>query len=74
MKPLFSLLLLFVSLSSFAVDSTFYFTTSDHVRLYVRVTGEGKPCVFVHGGPGSTSYYFEAFAGAPILARQMQMV
>ncbi len=57
-----------------AQDSTFYFTTSDSVQLYVRVAGKGTPCVFVHGGPGSTSYYFEAFEGAKMMEQQMQMV
>lgn len=56
------------------VDSSFYFTTSDSVQLYVRVAGTGKPCLFVHGGPGSTSYYYEAMAGAPIIEQQMQMI
>jgi proline iminopeptidase len=58
----------------FAKDSTFYFTTSDKVKLYVRVAGKGMPCLFVHGGPGSTSYYYEAMAGAPIIEQNMQMI
>ncbi|HYO21312.1 MAG TPA: alpha/beta hydrolase [Flavisolibacter sp.] len=69
-----TLLLFAVCYQSFAKDSTFYFTTSDHVKLYVRIAGRGKPCLFVHGGPGSTSYYYEAMAGAPIIERQMQMI
>jgi proline iminopeptidase len=27
------------------------------------VAGKGQPCVFVHGGPGSSSYYYEAMLG-----------
>src|SRR5688572_28488350 len=57
-----------------ATDTTFYFTTSDKVRLYVRTAGEGEPCVFVHGGPGSTSYYFEAMTSARLLEQKLQMI
>ncbi len=73
-KIISTLAILFVTLFSFATEKQFYFTTSDSVRLYVRVAGEGKPCLFVHGGPGSTSYYYEAMAGAPIIEQQMQMI
>lgn len=74
MKIVIINLLLLLSLNTLAQDSTFYFHTSDSVKLYVRVAGKGKPCVFVHGGPGSTSYYFEAFAAAPLIEQQMQMI
>lgn len=57
-----------------AQDSTFYFMSSDSVQLYVRVAGSGKPCVFVHGGPGSNTYYFEASSAAPLLQNQFSMV
>ncbi len=40
------------------------FTTSDSVRLYVRVAGQGQPCLFVHGGPGAGSQAVEVLAGA----------
>lgn len=59
---------------AFAKDSTFYFTTSDTVRLYVRIAGGGKPCLFVHGGPGSTSYYYETMAGAPLIEQKLRMI
>ena len=48
-------------------------TTSDGVRLYVRVAGQGRPCLFVHGGPGAGAAVQEALAG-PMLERQFQMV
>lgn len=48
-------------------------TTTDGVRLYVRVAGQGRPCVFVHGGPGAGSAVHEALAG-PMLEKQFQMV
>ena len=77
MKPVFAIFLCVFSLMGHyasASDKTFYFTTYDSVRLYVRVAGTGKPCVFVHGGPGSTSYYFEAMASAPLIEKHMQMI
>lgn len=74
MKLLLPILLLFCTKSLLATDSTFYFTTSDHVKLYVRVAGTGKPCLFVHGGPGSNAYYYEAMAGAPVIEQKLQMI
>lgn len=75
MKKILTLLVFIMILSgAIAADRNFYFTTTDSVRLYVRVAGEGKPCLFVHGGPGSTAYYFEAFEGASMIERKMQMI
>jgi proline iminopeptidase len=62
------------SIISIAQDSTFYFTTSDSTRLFVRIAGKGKPCVFVHGGPGSTSYYYEVMPGAQMIEQKMRMI
>jgi len=61
-------------MKTFGQDSSFYFTTSDQVKLYVRVAGKGKPCVFVHGGPGSTSFYYEDVASAPLIEKKLQMI
>jgi proline iminopeptidase len=75
MKTIISLVLACIlHLASLAGDRHFYFTTSDSVKLYVRIAGEGKPCLFVHGGPGSNAYYYEAMAGAPIIEQKLQMV
>ena len=49
------------------------FTTSDSVRLYVRVAGKGPVCLFVHGGPGTGSQAVEMLAGAS-LEKDLQMV
>ncbi|NVO33362.1 alpha/beta fold hydrolase [Hymenobacter lapidiphilus] len=49
------------------------FTTSDSVRLYVRVAGKGPVCLFVHGGPGTGSQAVEMLAGAA-LEKDLQMV
>jgi len=37
--------------------------TSDSVQLYLKVSGKGAPCIFVHGGPGAWSRSFEAMGG-----------
>ena len=47
--------------------------TADSVRLFVRVAGQGTPCVFVHGGPGAGSYTFEKLGGNQ-LEDQLQMI
>ena len=73
LAALIAFLLLWTNAGS-AQERQFYFTTSDSVQLYVRVAGSGKPCVFLHGGPGSTSYYFEAMPGSPLIEQQLQMV
>lgn len=57
-----------------AIDTTFTFKTSDGVSLFVKLAGRGKPVLFVHGGPGSTSYYFEAQRSAALLEQEVQMI
>jgi len=37
--------------------------TSDSVNLYVTVKGKGTPLLYLHGGPGSGSYWIEKFMG-----------
>lgn len=37
--------------------------TSDGIDLCLTVSGEGSPCIFVHGGPGAWSYSFEELGG-----------
>jgi len=37
--------------------------TSDSVNLYITVKGKGTPCLYIHGGPGSGSYWMEKFFG-----------
>ena len=75
MKPLlflFSTLLFMCTQKGLA--TSMYFTTSDGVKLYVNVVGSGAPCVFVHGGPGSSSYYLEAMKSAALLEKNLKMV
>lgn len=40
-----------------------YITTSDGVKLYVNIKGKGTPLLYLHGGPGSGSYWMEKFFG-----------
>ncbi len=40
-----------------------FFTTTDNVQLHLSIKGEGIPCLFIHGGPGQGSYYWEKLAG-----------
>lgn len=46
---------------------------SDKVNLYVKQSGEGIPCLFIHGGPGEGSLDFEALGGNS-LESFMQMI
>ena len=64
-------LIVFGLLSSKAQAKSFFFTTSDSVKLYVEIAGKGNPCVFVHGGPGSSSNYFKATGAAPQVELKM---
>lgn len=78
MKARFLLILLIMLATQFFAHTTpahnFFFTTSDSTKFYVRVAGSGSPLLFVHGGPGSDSYYFEATAGNTILQQQHSMI
>lgn len=40
-----------------------YILTSDSVSLYVKVKGTGPACLYIHGGPGSGSYWLEKLYG-----------
>lgn len=67
-------LLLLNIIGVYAENRDLFFTTSDSVKLYVKISGLGKPCVFVHGGPGSNSYYYEAVLSAPLIEKHVQMI
>ena len=75
-RALLSLLLLLLAAGASRAqlaNGTPIVTTSDGVRLYVRVAGQGRPCVFVHGGPGAGAAVHETLAG-PMLEQQFRMV
>lgn len=61
LKTLLLLLLTFNSIFSFAQELVI--TTSDGVKLYTNVKGDGIPCLFIHGGSGQGSNYWEKLAG-----------
>lgn len=71
MRKLFLAPLLFSIICSFSQTSRI--TTSDGVQLHVTVSGEGTPCLYIHGGPGSGSYWLERFVGKE-LEEHFQMV
>ncbi|QHL88773.1 alpha/beta fold hydrolase [Nibribacter ruber] len=48
-------------------------TMSDGTELYVKVSGKGRPCVFIHGGPGAWSHSFEVL-GLNTLEDSVQMI
>jgi proline iminopeptidase len=48
-------------------------TTSDGIDLFVNVKGTGLPCLYIHGGPGSGSYWMEKFSDG-MLERHFRMV
>ena len=50
-----------------------YITTSDSVRLYLNIKGTGPSCLYIHGGPGSGSYWMEKFIGDS-LGKHFQMI
>jgi proline iminopeptidase len=56
-----------------AVQDAASFTTSDGVALAYTVAGQGLPCLFVHGGPGSGSEVVDKLAGE-VLQKHFRMV
>lgn len=62
MKPLIIFFaIFFISFGLKASEKTI--TTSDGVKLYVKIEGSGTPMLFIHGGPGSASLWFEKLSG-----------
>lgn len=49
------------AIRAFHADSSI--TTSDGVKLYLKASGKGSPCIFIHGGPGAWSKSFEVLGG-----------
>src|SRR4029078_2761779 len=77
MRKIFLLLLslaliIFVFAQKHHVDSL-YITTSDSVKLFVKRSGTGYPVLFIHGGPGSNSFYFDK-EGDDVFSKIVQMV
>ena len=76
MRTSFFVILILFSASVFCqshfVDSL-YVTTSDSVKLFVKRSGKGFPVLFIHGGPGSNSFYFEK-EGGDVFSKDVQWV
>ena len=54
-------------------DTVCHVMTSDSIKLYVHVKGEGPMCLYLHGGPGSGSTWMEAVSGH-MLEKRFTMV
>jgi proline iminopeptidase len=72
MKKLF-FILSFLLISIHSIGQAQNFITSDGVSLFFKVKGKGTPCLYIHGGPGSGSYWMEKFSG-DILEERFQMI
>ncbi|SHJ90925.1 proline iminopeptidase [Epilithonimonas mollis] len=62
-----------IFLATFSKAQERVIVTSDGVKLYVNVKGKGTPCLYLHGGPGSGSYWLEKFYGSE-LEKNFQMI
>lgn len=49
------------------------FKTSDGLELHFELSGEGLPCLYLHGGPGYWSKSFQHFSGV-FLEKNLHMV
>ena len=69
-------LLIILSLQAFCQEQTadsLFITTSDSVKLFVKRSGTGFPMLFIHGGPGSNSFYFEK-EGGDVFSKIVQVI
>ncbi|UAY55652.1 alpha/beta hydrolase [Arachidicoccus terrestris] len=67
MNPIKSSIVLLLICIGMAVQAqtkkTDYLTTDDSTRLFVKKSGKGPICIFIHGGPGAWSKSFEELKG-----------
>lgn len=49
------------------------FKTTDGLQIYYEISGNGDPCIFLHGGPGYWSKSFQVYA-QDLLEEDLQMV
>ncbi|MGV3656429.1 MAG: alpha/beta fold hydrolase [Chitinophagaceae bacterium] len=73
MRKLFIAFALLITFASQAQTDSLYITTSDSVKLFVKRAGSGKPVLFIHGGPGSNSAYFE-YSGGNMFEKDVQLI
>lgn len=50
-----------------------FITTQDSVKIKYKVSGKGKPCLYIHGGPGQGYSSFEFMKGNELEA-ELQMI
>lgn len=67
------LLLIHIGIGAAITSETDRITMSDGTELHVTVRGEGFPVLYLHGGPGSGSYWMEVFMGDS-LESMVQMI
>ncbi|OLY94260.1 proline iminopeptidase [Cnuella takakiae] len=73
LKNIFTLLTLLIAAFAQAQTDSPFITTSDSVKLFVKRAGKGMPVLFIHGGPGSNSDYFE-YTGGNVFEKDVQMI
>jgi proline iminopeptidase len=78
MKKLILLLMCCIALSiqsakAIVTSDTLSFISSDQVKLFVKASGSGTVCIFVHGGPGAWSHSLEVL-GLNTLEDTLRMV
>jgi len=67
------ILFFFININLLSQEQECHILTSDSVELYVSVKGNGIPCLYIHGGPGSGSFWLEKYFGY-FLEQHFQMV
>lgn len=72
-KYIFALTLVLLAFFVQAQTDSLFVTTSDAVKLFVKRAGKGMPVLFIHGGPGSNSAYFE-YTGGNVFEKDVQMI
>src|SRR6476620_10022669 len=76
MRVVFAIVLALCVITVFGQSNftdSMYVTTSDSVKLFVKWSGTGYPMLFIHGGPGSNSFYFEK-EGGDVFSKIVQVI
>jgi proline iminopeptidase len=74
MKKILALFILLMPvLTSQAQMDSLFVITSDSARIFVQRSGTGYPVLFVHGGPGSHSGYFQ-YCGGDVFSKDVQLI
>lgn len=72
-RVILTLLFLNIITVLYSQQDSLFVTTSDSVKLFVKRSGTGYPVLFIHGGPGSNSYYFEK-EGGDVFSKDVQLI